>query len=209
MKTVSIWNPKGGQGKSLLAVNLGGAAIELGLKPLIICQDPQGTSTLFYKSGNLPFEVISEIPKEAPDADIVIFDHQASDWELPPCNLVIMPTKPERSQYATYADAYEMATKAGKQVITVVTDGNMSRKNEKETVLILRKRGAFELRSSVAFSRASDEYRTIFSPDLNRVHNIKDRRMELQAILAAVLQGLNNKNVEVKVKQRRKEHVGA
>ena len=41
IKLVSIWNPKGGQGKSMLAMNLAGAAIELGLKPLVICQDPQ------------------------------------------------------------------------------------------------------------------------------------------------------------------------
>jgi len=208
VKVVSIWNPKGGQGKSLISINLAAAAFELGLKPLVICQDPQGTSTLFYKAGNLPFKVISEIPKEAPDADIVIFDHQASDWELPPCKLLIMPTKPERSQYATYVDAYEIAKKAGKQIITIVTDGNMGRKNEKETVLALRKRGAFEIRSSVAFSRASEEYRTIFVPELNRVHNIKDRRMELQAILAAVLQGLNN-TPEPRVEKRGTEHVGA
>lgn len=208
MKVVSVWNPKGGQGKSVIAINLGAAALELGLKPLVICQDPQGTSTLFYKAGNLPFEVISEIPKEAPDADIVIFDHQASDWELPSCKLVIMPTKPERSQYATYADAYKIARQAGKQIITVVTDGNMNRKNEKETVTALRKRGAFEIRSSVAFSRASDEYRTIFSPELNRVHHIKDRRMELQAILAAVLQGLDN-IPQPKTEKKEKEYVGA
>jgi len=190
---VSIWNPKGGQGKSMISINLAAAAVELGLKPLVICQDPQGTSTLFYNSHNLPFKVVSEIPDQAPDADLVIFDHQASDWELPPCELVLMPTKPERSQYATFADAKRMADEAGKTVIPVVTDGNMQRKNEKETVLALRQQGAFEIRSSVAFSRAADDYRTIFDPELNRVNNIKDRRREVEAVLSAVLQGVNNK----------------
>ncbi|NDA91228.1 MAG: hypothetical protein EBY20_10100 [Alphaproteobacteria bacterium] len=61
MKLVSIWNPKGGQGKSTLAINLAAASVELGLKPLVICQDPQGTSLLYYKSGNLPFEVIDSV----------------------------------------------------------------------------------------------------------------------------------------------------
>ena len=191
MKTVSIWNPKGGQGKSMLSINLAAAAVDLGLKPLVICQDPQGTSLLFHKDGNLNFSVVPEIPEEAPDADLVIFDHQASEWELPPCELVLMPTKPERSQYATYADAYQMAKEAGKYIITVVTDGNMGRKNEKETVLSLKQQGAFEIRSSVAFSRAADEYRSIFDPNLNRVNNIKDRRQEISAVLAAVLQGVN------------------
>ncbi|MDH5217108.1 MAG: ParA family protein [Gammaproteobacteria bacterium] len=207
MKVVSIWNPKGGQGKSMLAINLAAAAFDLGLKPLVICQDPQGTSSLFHREGgNLPFEVIPEVPEEKPDADIVIFDHQASEWELPPAQLVVMPTKPERSQYATYADAYKMAREAGKDVVTVVTDGNIGRKNEKATVMALRQNGAYEIRSSVAFSRAADEYRTIFDPALNKVNNIKERRMELQAILAAVLNGVNQ---SVSVEEQQEEAVYA
>jgi chromosome partitioning protein len=42
----------------MLAINLAAAAVEIGIKPLIICQDPQGTSINYYKGGNLPFEVI-------------------------------------------------------------------------------------------------------------------------------------------------------
>ena len=187
MKAISVWNPKGGQGKSMLSLNLAGAAKTLQLKPIIICQDPQGTSTIFAKGGNLPFSVISHIPSSEPDADIVIFDHQASDWELPPCDVVVMPVKPERSQYATYADAVQRVQKAGKRVITVVTDGNMTRKNEKNTVLSLRQRGAYEIRTSVAFSRAADQYRTIFDSVFDKVNNINDRRSEVLAILTAIL----------------------
>jgi len=109
IKLVSIWNPKGGQGKSTLAINLAAASVELGLKPLVICQDPQGTSLLYYKSGYLPFEVIDSVPSNRPEADIVIFDHQASDWEVPNNNLIVMPLKPARDQYATYIDAYRRA----------------------------------------------------------------------------------------------------
>jgi chromosome partitioning protein len=38
-KLVNIWNPKGGQGKSMIAINLAAAAVQMGLKPLVICQD--------------------------------------------------------------------------------------------------------------------------------------------------------------------------
>ena len=37
IKLISIWNPKGGQGKSTLAINLAASSVELGLKPLVIC----------------------------------------------------------------------------------------------------------------------------------------------------------------------------
>ena len=83
IKLISIWNPKGGQGKSMLAINIAAASVELGLKPLVVCQDPQGTSMLYFKFGNLPFDVLDSVPNNRPDADIVIFDHQASDWEVP------------------------------------------------------------------------------------------------------------------------------
>ena len=60
----------------MLAINIAAAAVELSLKPLVICQDHQGTSMLYYRSGNLPFEVIGDVPSEKPNADLVIFDHQ-------------------------------------------------------------------------------------------------------------------------------------
>ena len=47
----------------MLAINLAGAAVELGLKPLVICQDQQGTSMLYFQAGNLPFEVIGDVPQ--------------------------------------------------------------------------------------------------------------------------------------------------
>lgn len=187
IKLVSIWNPKGGQGKSMLAVNLAGAAIELGLKPLVICQDPQGTAMLYFRSGNIPFKVIDAIPNKRPDADIVIFDHQASDWEVPKNNIIVMPMKPARDQYATYIDAYKRAEKLNKQIITVVTDGQTHRASEKETTKYLEEKGAFVVPSSGVFSRASSNYHTIFDSNMNKAYKVKERRMEISKILAAIL----------------------
>ena len=187
IKLVSIWNPKGGQGKSTLAINLAAASVELGLKPLIICQDPQGTSLLYYKSGNLPFEVVDSVPTDRPDADIVIFDHQASDWEVPKNHLIVMPLKPARDQYATYIDAYRRAELLGKKIITVVTDGQEHRANEKDTIDYLKSKGACVIPSSGVFSRAASEYITIFDQKMNKAYKIKERRIEFNKILAAIL----------------------
>jgi chromosome partitioning protein len=187
IKLVSIWNPKGGQGKSTLAINLAAASVELELKPLIICQDPQGTSLLYYKSGNLPFEVVDSVPTDRPDADIVIFDHQASDWEVPKNHLIVMPLKPARDQYATYIDAYRRAELLGKKIITVVTDGQEHRANEKDTIDYLKSKGACVIPSSGVFSRAASEYITIFDQKMNKAYKIRERRMEINKILAAIL----------------------
>lgn len=187
MKIVSIWNPKGGQGKSLLAINLCAAAIELDLRAKVICQDQQGTSMLYYKGGNLNFEVMPAIPEEKPDLDLLIIDHQASDWGVPKSKLVLMPLKPARDQYATYIDAYKRAESKGKDIITVVTDGQAHRKDEKETTSLLKERGAFVIPSSGVFSRAASDYLSIFDQRLNKAYKIKERRSEISKILARVL----------------------
>lgn len=187
MKIVSIWNPKGGQGKSMLAINIAAAACEIGIKPLVICQDQQGTSMLYYKNGKLPFEVIDNIPNKKPDADLVIIDHQASDWEVPQTKLIIMPLKPSRDQYATYIDAYKRAKKKDKKILTVVTNGQLHRASEKSTSKELKKEGAFIIPSSGVFSRASEEYRTIFDKKLNRAYKVGERRAEISKILGAIL----------------------
>ena len=187
MKIVSVWNPKGGQGKSLLSINLAAAACELDFKPMVVCDDPQGTSTLFYKGGNLPFEVVSALPDERPDADIVIIDHSAKDWEVPPAPIVVMPTKPDRSDIATFQDAMAMMKPTGKRVIPVVIDGNMHRESQVRAVMALKRVGAFEFKSSGVYSRASEEWRSIFDRELNGAYKINERRAEFQSLLSAVL----------------------
>ena len=187
IKLVSIWNPKGGQGKSMLAINLAAASVELGLKPMVICQDQQGTSMLYHNGGNLPFEVLGQVPQERPDADIIFFDHQASDWEVPGNHLLVMPLKPARDQYATYIDAFKRADTKGHEIITVVTDGQAHRADEKATTQYLKGQGAYCIPSSGVFSRAAGEYRTIFDPALNKAYKVGERRREVSKILGAVL----------------------
>lgn len=187
IKLISIWNPKGGQGKSMLAINLAAASVELGLKPLLICQDPQGTSMLYFRAGRLPFQVTDTVPSSRPTADIVFFDHQASDWEVPTNHLLVMPLKPARDQYATYRDAVERAEVLGRKVITVVTDSQDHRSNEKETADYLRAKGAFIIPASGVFSRAASQYLSIFDSDMNKAYKVQERRNDIRRILGAIL----------------------
>lgn len=197
-KLVSVWNPKGGQGKSMLAINLAAASVELGLIPIVICQDQQGTSINYYDNGNLNFEVLGELPAEAPKADIIFLDHQASDWEVPQTKLLVMPLKPARDQYATYIDARKRAEAKEKEVISIVTDGQAHRKSELETAKFLEGEGAFVIPSSGVFSRAAEEYRTIFDPSLNKAYKIGERRKEMSQILAAILLATGGKTTKKK-----------
>jgi chromosome partitioning protein len=187
MILVSVWNPKGGQGKTTLAINLCAAAVELKIKPILICLDPQGTSLLYYREGNLSFEVLDKIPISRPDSDIVIFDSGANDWEVPKTYTIVMPTRPVRDQYSTYIYAYKKAEALQKRIITVVTDFHSHRIDERTTTEALQKNGAFVIPSSGAFSKAAAEYLTIFDQKMNTTYKISERRLEITNILKEMI----------------------
>ncbi len=187
MKAVSVWNPKGGQGKSTISINIAGSAVSLGLKVLIIDRDPQGTSMKFFEGGNLPFDVVGEIPDNAPDVDLVILDHMANDYSIPQPNTVVMPFIPKRSQYSAYIDNKLKAESANKNIISVVTNGDSRLAIQRDTMIEVRKKGAYQLKRSVVFDMADSEYRTVFDPKYNSVYRIERTRSEVNAILTSIM----------------------
>jgi hypothetical protein len=88
---------------------------------------------------------------------------------------------------ATFADALARLRETGKYIIPVVTDANIQRKSEKRVVQSLKKLGAFEMPSSVVFTDAAEDYRTIFDAALDKSYNADKRRQDMRAILSAVL----------------------
>lgn len=130
----------------MVAINLAAAAVDLGLRPVVIDRDEQGTSMLYHQAGNLPFDVLSDYPRSAPDVDLVLVDHMANDRVLPRSPLLVMPVIPKRSQYAAYVEARKQAKDAGKRIITVVTNGDLRR--EQERAVVLAAQAAGRLRNS-------------------------------------------------------------
>jgi len=187
MQLVSVWNPKGGQGKSVIAINLAAAAVGFGLRPLVVCDDPQGTATLFHRGGQLTFDVIDSIPQEKPEVDLLLIDHGARDWKIPPAPIVIMPTKPDRTDIATYQDAISMLRPVGKKVIPVITDAQGHRASHRRAVEAMRRVGAYELRSSGVYGRAAEGWLSIFDYRLDGAYKVDERRAEFESILTTVL----------------------
>ncbi|TYA74951.1 nucleotide-binding protein [Seonamhaeicola marinus] len=206
-KLVSIWCPKGGQGKSLLALNLAAACIEDGKKSIVIDQDPQGTSISYYRGGNLNFKVFEQPPMQKPEETIVFVDHQASDWEVPKSKLIVMPVQPKRDQYMAYITAYKKAKEQGKEVISIVTNVVGNRPSERRIAERMRSKGAFIINSSGVFSRASEELRTIYDSKLDTAYKVNDRRQEMSELLKLVLKGKSNIQQEVKKEREELENV--
>jgi chromosome partitioning protein len=69
MKRIVVLNPKGGSGKTTLAINLAGYFASCGQKPVLIDFDPQGSSVRWAKkrqaTPNSPIHVIAAFQKDA------------------------------------------------------------------------------------------------------------------------------------------------
>lgn len=188
MHEISVWNPKGGQGKTTFAINLCYLAVkERGMRALLIDCDHQGSATAYAQNGKLPFEVIRELPKTKPDVDLVITDHQATDWEIPLAPLILMPTRPGRDQMRTTLQAQKLAlaTDPAPRIITVLTDYNTTRKEERAAFEQMQRDGAFCIPTSGVFSRASAQYQSIFD-DAAEGHKLEERRVDFRHILTAL-----------------------
>lgn len=182
-----MWNPKGGQGKSTIALNLAAAAVYNGNSAVLIDRDEQGTSTLYAAQRHLPFSVLAAYPATAPDADLIVIDHMANDRRVPEPMLIVMPVIPTRSQYAAYVEARQLAERRNKRIITVVNNGDVRRLEERRVALALTREGATEIRASSAFGKADSEYRTIFDAKLKNAYGMRERRAELLELLDRVM----------------------
>ena len=145
MKVISVWNPKGGQGKSMISINLAAAAVEIGLKPVVIDRDPEQQTALLYHDSGFQFEILADYPRNAPDVDLVIVDHMATDRDAPLPPVVVVPVIPKRTQFAAYKHALPILEAENKRIITVVTGGDKRRTDEKAAVIALKQMGAFEI----------------------------------------------------------------
>lgn len=181
-----MWNPKGGQGKSTVVVNLAAAAISERLTAIVIDRDEQGTSTLYGQQQQLPYKVVGSYPIKAPTVDLILIDHMANDRRVPEPDLIVMPVIPKRSQFAAYIEARHMGEEAGKKIVTVVINGDRRRTDERRVIKALKSDGAIEIRASGVFGRADSEYRTIFDPALNRAYGINERRNEFLTLLEVI-----------------------
>jgi cellulose biosynthesis protein BcsQ len=100
MKVISVWNLKGGCGKTTLALNLAGSWHTEGKHVLLVDLDPQGSSMWVANRGQLQFPVVPVLPQRRPDVDVMVIDHAPGTDTVPPAPVVIIPIRPSALDYA-------------------------------------------------------------------------------------------------------------
>lgn len=75
MIKIAVWNPKGGVGKSTLAMNLAGAIHHTrGREVVVVDQDPQGSVLEAALDGRLPFDVVGSAGA-VNGAEVAVYDY--------------------------------------------------------------------------------------------------------------------------------------
>ncbi|MCP4050354.1 MAG: ParA family protein [bacterium] len=95
MKIAGLWSPKGGVGKTTLALNMAGSLIfnDSTLNVYIYDADPQGSTISLMELSSFPFKCIAGIPNKQnipADADYIIVDYPPKFEAMPkPRRLVV------------------------------------------------------------------------------------------------------------------------
>lgn len=191
MKIISVWNEKGGVGKSTLAFNLAGAASAKGLKVLLIDEDnPQHSCLELAQDGNAGFEVVATEPNVKPNVDfdgvdLLIFDMSPGVDVLPRGNIVI-PYQPNRLAFKATEKHFSRLEQIGK-VVRVMSQVDTRISKHRDFALEQRKHGAKQITYWAVYERATNEGRTIFDPALNRCGNVSKARNETNIIFDEVM----------------------
>lgn len=123
MTHISVASPKGGVGKTIVALNLAASFAQAGKRVCVVDRDPQGSSMIFgviaQKSGiTLPF-----VPTTAKAAgfDIYIHDHAPGLEESYPSELVIVPTLLDSTSYLVHRRGLQHFKERGLRILPVAT----------------------------------------------------------------------------------------
>ncbi len=185
MLKISVWNPKGGVGKSTLALNIAAAVQSKGKKVLLADLDPQGTALAISRDGLLPFDVADGIPKTG--YDVVIVDHPPGYSETPFSQAVIFPMRPSRPDMQAGMIALKSLKNTDVKLVVVFNDVRKQHSVERQTMQKAIKMDLFSdlkiVKSRTIYRVAMDEGRTVFDPALNGKYRVRDARLEIQNIL--------------------------
>lgn len=123
MTQISIWTPKGGVGKTMLALQLAASFAKDNARVLVVDHDPQAGALIFSRiaqqqNHTLPFVVSNAMCQ---GFDITIHDFSPAMVEDLPSRIVVMPTLLDAASFLLFTRGKAVAQELGKVVIPVGT----------------------------------------------------------------------------------------
>lgn len=188
MKIISVWNEKGGVGKSTLSWNLAGAASARGMTVMLVDDDPQGSCHWLSGDGFAPFSVTHHFPESAPDVDVLIVDMTPSTSDEP-LGTVIIPYQPSRLAYGVVSKHLPRLNELGRNIIEVISMAD-TRKMEHRNFIKAKQKTTKNIKvvpSRSIYERVVGMGRTVFDPELKGMYGLTLAQKEINALLDEAL----------------------
>ena len=184
MEIISVWSRKGGTGKTTISYMLAGAAVDRGLKVLLIDDDNQASGVWLSEFNNVPFKVVKGWPEHQPDVDLVIVDMPPRTDDKP-LGTVIIPYQATPLDFGATARYIPELRKTNKVIEVINRRRNIAIQNEFIKGISLDKRIIINERS--IYQTVTANGRSIFDPDLKNKYGIREAKFEINNLLNEAL----------------------
>lgn len=189
-RRISVWSPKGGTGKTTLALSLSGALAERGQRVVLVDADPQSASLLWARLAQnaeraTAFVVAGGLPRRQGDFDWVVFDHGPGVRQMaPPGEVVVVPALADAASCLTVDAVVPGLRRAGKRLIVVVNRWRPDRREHTRVVAMLD--APVVVRDRAVFATAFGRGATVHDTDAGLLQ-ARPARRDIDALLERVL----------------------
>ncbi|MGL6121992.1 MAG: AAA family ATPase [Shewanella sp.] len=204
MRSVCIYSPKGGAGKTTITTHIADClATVYGKRVLVFDADPQLSlyDSFITKTSNYNFDVTDSFPTSKPDYDYFIVDFRPASPiltskkgllreeidKLERCDAIICPTKIARMDMRSAAAISQVNTKA--PILTVLNTIDIQ-KNPSHARFVATRCESDERYSAVlyrpVYSNTIDEYSTIYTDKGVPQEGQSAAKQEIEAIVEAL-----------------------
>ncbi|TQV73749.1 ParA family protein [Aliikangiella marina] len=184
MRRIAFWSPKGGVGKTTLALNFAAAAYYAGHKVLVCDVDPQQSAVDVFNEKKLPFSVVPQEPQVMPNVDFLIYDHAPDINNIPKIETIIMPMR--ASILDLKAVNRSIRHIRDKRVIRCINAVDTRRHDERMMAMKLYSEGAHLIKDRSIYVRSLAQGETVFQ---QQKYGSKDAQNELNRLLDRILAG--------------------
>lgn len=187
MKLIALWHPKGGVGKTTIALNLAGCLTHQGKKVLVVDLDPQKSSLWISDLTDhkgLGFTVIDYYPDEKPDVDYIITDYPPRIEYLPSEAIILAPVKPVAHEVAALIAALKRVNSKKHNIIPFVNMFDPRRSEHADNVNslpVLKESPRIHNRS--VFERAINRGLHVFASEVWTLYGAAEARREIENLL--------------------------
>ena len=186
--SISVWIPKGGCGKSTVAVNIAAAFSRRGATVSLVDLDPQAGSLIFASIAKrlnqaLPFTIGRSVN---PGANLVIYDHGPTMIEAVPGDVVVMPTLLDAASYSVFVPGTQRVQIWNKPLVEVPNRVNTSRQAHRKVLERFHPNSPFLRDRSIyneAYSRGQSIYDCALSGRLQAIAEMEAVTNRVEATL--------------------------